>query len=98
MPNCRAHFPLSLSGNNGCKWSNCGISKACGTAGTKKRSLFGLEVVRHMVLSWFASRVNPIAVDIGTDTIKLLQVEPEDGQHRLSDVDNGKGAGHESKN
>ena len=22
----------------------------------------------------------------------------EDGQHRLSDVDNGKGAGHESKN
>ena len=37
-----------------------------------------------MVLSWFASRVNPIAVDIGTDTIKLLQVEPgKDGQHRL---------------
>ena len=37
-----------------------------------------------MVLSWFSSRVNPIAVDIGTDTIKLLQVEPgKDGQHRL---------------
>jgi type IV pilus assembly protein PilM len=37
-----------------------------------------------MVLSWFASRVNPIAVDIGTDTIKLLQVEPnKEGQHRL---------------
>src|SRR5262245_39267544 len=29
-----------------------------------------------MVLSWFANRVNPIAVDVGTDTIKLLQVEP----------------------
>ena len=37
-----------------------------------------------MVLSWFASRVNPIAVDIGTDTIKLLQIEPaKDGQARL---------------
>ena len=37
-----------------------------------------------MVLSWFSSRVNPIAVDIGTDTIKLLQVEPgKDGQYRL---------------
>jgi type IV pilus assembly protein PilM len=37
-----------------------------------------------MVLSWFASRVNPIAVDVGTDTIKLLQAEPaKDGQHRL---------------
>ncbi len=44
----------------------------------------GLDVVRRMVLSWFASRVNPIAVDIGTDTIKLLQVEPgKEGQHRL---------------
>jgi type IV pilus assembly protein PilM len=37
-----------------------------------------------MVLSWFSSRVNPIAVDIGTDTVKLLQVEPcKDGQARL---------------
>jgi type IV pilus assembly protein PilM len=36
-----------------------------------------------MVLSWFASRVNPIAVDIGTETIKLLQVEPREGQFRL---------------
>jgi type IV pilus assembly protein PilM len=37
-----------------------------------------------MVLSWFANRVNPIAVDIGTDTIKLLQVEPnKEGQYRL---------------
>ncbi len=35
------------------------------------------------MLSWFANRVNPIAVDIGTDTIKLLQVEPKEGQHRL---------------
>ena len=32
-----------------------------------------------MVLSWFASKLTPIAVDIGTDTIKLLQVEPRDG-------------------
>jgi type IV pilus assembly protein PilM len=29
-----------------------------------------------MVLSWFASRLNPIAMDIGSETIKLLQVEP----------------------
>jgi type IV pilus assembly protein PilM len=36
-----------------------------------------------MVLSWFAGRVSPIAVDIGTDTLKLLQVEPKDGQQRL---------------
>ena len=37
-----------------------------------------------MVLSWFANKLSPIAVDIGTETIKLLQVEPRDGQHRLS--------------
>ncbi len=44
----------------------------------------GLDVVRHMVLSWFANRVTPISIDIGTDTIKLLQTEPaKDGQHRL---------------
>ena len=36
-----------------------------------------------MVLSWFASKVSPIAIDIGTDTLKLLQVEPRDGSHRL---------------
>jgi len=37
-----------------------------------------------MVLSWFSSRVNPIAVDIGTDTVKLLQVEPgKDGAGHL---------------
>jgi type IV pilus assembly protein PilM len=36
-----------------------------------------------MVLSWFAGRVSPIAVDIGTDTLKLLQVEPKDNTHRL---------------
>jgi type IV pilus assembly protein PilM len=36
-----------------------------------------------MVLSWFASKVNPIAIDIGTETIKLLQVEPREGGHRL---------------
>jgi type IV pilus assembly protein PilM len=39
-----------------------------------------------MVLSWFASRLSPIAVDIGTETIKLLQVEPPasaDRQPRL---------------
>ena len=42
--------------------------------------------VRCMVLSWFASRLSPIAVDIGTETIKLLQVEPPasaDRQPRL---------------
>ena len=37
-----------------------------------------------MVLSWFASKLSPIAVDIGTDTIKLLQVEPREGQFRLA--------------
>jgi len=37
-----------------------------------------------MVLSWFANRVSPIAVDIGTETIKLLQVEPREGQYRLA--------------
>lgn len=36
-----------------------------------------------MVLSWFASKLSPIAVDIGTETIKLLQVEPREGQNRL---------------
>jgi len=37
-----------------------------------------------MVLSWFASKLSPIAVDIGTETIKLLQVEPRENQFRLS--------------
>ena len=36
-----------------------------------------------MVLSWFASKVTPIAVDIGAENIKLLQAEPRDGQFRL---------------
>ena len=36
-----------------------------------------------MVLSWFASKVSPIAIDIGTETIKLLQVEPRENGHRL---------------
>ena len=37
-----------------------------------------------MVLSWFASKLSPIAIDIGTDTIKLLQVEPREGHFRLA--------------
>jgi type IV pilus assembly protein PilM len=36
-----------------------------------------------MVLSWFSNKFSPIAVDIGTETIKLLQVEPREGQYRL---------------
>lgn len=32
-----------------------------------------------MVLSWFASRLNPIAMDIGSETIRMLQVEPRGG-------------------
>ena len=36
-----------------------------------------------MVLSWFASKLSPIAVDIGTESIKLLQVEPRENQFRL---------------
>lgn len=36
-----------------------------------------------MVLSWFQGRISPIAVDIGSDTLKLLQVEPRDNQYRL---------------
>jgi type IV pilus assembly protein PilM len=37
-----------------------------------------------MVLSWFSNKLSPIAVDIGTETIKLLQVEPRENQHRLA--------------
>jgi type IV pilus assembly protein PilM len=37
-----------------------------------------------MVLSWFSNKLSPIAVDIGTETIKLLQVEPHEGQYRLA--------------
>jgi len=36
-----------------------------------------------MALGWFTTRVNPIAVDIGTDSIKMLQVEPKEGQLHL---------------
>lgn len=36
-----------------------------------------------MVFNLFNNRVNPIAIDIGTDTIKLLQVEPREGQFRM---------------
>ncbi len=36
-----------------------------------------------MVLSWFSNKLSPIAVDIGTETIKLLQVEPRENQYRL---------------
>jgi type IV pilus assembly protein PilM len=39
-----------------------------------------------MVLSWFSSKLSPIAVDIGTETIKLLQVEPHESQHRLAAI------------
>ena len=45
----------------------------------ERSGLFG----EAMVFGLFSNRVNPIAVDIGTDTIKLLQVEPKDGQFRL---------------
>jgi type IV pilus assembly protein PilM len=36
-----------------------------------------------MGFAWFNARANPIAVDIGTDSIKLLQVEPREGAMRL---------------
>ncbi len=36
-----------------------------------------------MALGWFTTRVNPIAVDVGTDSIKMLQVEPKEGQLHL---------------
>ena len=36
-----------------------------------------------MAFGWFNARVNPIAVDIGTDAIKALQVEPREGTLRL---------------
>ena len=39
-----------------------------------------------MVLSWFSNKLSPIAVDIGTETIKLLQVEPREGQCRLAAI------------
>lgn len=35
------------------------------------------------MLNWFANKTNPIAIDIGTDSIKMLQVEPREGQMRL---------------
>jgi type IV pilus assembly protein PilM len=41
----------------------------------------GLEAV--MAFGWFNARTNPIAVDIGTDLIKVLQVEPREGALRL---------------
>lgn len=38
-----------------------------------------------MAFSWFNSKLNPIAVDIGTDSIKILQIEPrEDVAHLLA--------------
>jgi type IV pilus assembly protein PilM len=36
-----------------------------------------------MGFGWFSARTNPIAVDIGTDSIKLLQVEPREAALRL---------------
>ena len=54
-----------------------------------------------MVFGWFNWLVNPIAVDIGTETIKLLQVEPREGQHRLGGGgdgdDSGGGAGEDAR-
>jgi len=37
-----------------------------------------------MAFSWFNSRVNPIAIDLGTDSIKMLQLEPRESQLRLA--------------
>ncbi len=36
-----------------------------------------------MGFNWFGSRINPIGVDFGSDSIKLVQVEPKDNQLRL---------------
>ena len=36
-----------------------------------------------MGLGWFNAKVNPIAVDVGTSCIKMLQVEPKEGALRL---------------
>lgn len=36
-----------------------------------------------MAFGWFNARVNPIALDIGTDSIKALQAEPREGAVRL---------------
>jgi len=36
-----------------------------------------------MALGWFNTKVNPIAVDVGTSCIKMLQVEPRDGGLKL---------------
>ena len=56
--------------------------------GRLKVRLEGLGAWRHevieMVLSWFSNKLSPIAVDIGTEAIKLLQVEPREGQYRLA--------------
>ncbi|HEX2971443.1 MAG TPA: pilus assembly protein PilM [Tepidisphaeraceae bacterium] len=39
-----------------------------------------------MVLGWLKPKHNPIAVDIGTDSIKMLQLEPQADQMRLIDA------------
>lgn len=39
-----------------------------------------------MVLGWLKPKYNPIAVDIGTDSIKMLQLEPQADQMRLIDA------------
>lgn len=36
-----------------------------------------------MGFSWFSSRINPIGVDFGNDSIKMLQLEPRENQLRL---------------
>jgi len=47
-----------------------------------------------MVLSWFASKLNPIAMDIGTESIKLLQVEPRAATGNASDKNTPASDGH----
>lgn len=36
-----------------------------------------------MALGWFGNNANPIAVDFGTDSVKVLQTESREGSHRL---------------
>ncbi|MEI8194820.1 MAG: pilus assembly protein PilM [Phycisphaerae bacterium] len=47
-----------------------------------------------MVFGFLKTRVNPIAVDIGTDSVKMLQTEPGGGSSAAANVPpNGNGAG-----
>ena len=40
--------------------------------------------MRYFVQSWFSTPSSPIGVDFGSDCLRLAQVEPVDGEYRLT--------------